>query len=158
MGGPRPLPIRDTYVKGQITAALAPEAPKIYAEVFVDPSSRQSLFKHEQGQLFIAHRDHRELLIFTDGATKWCKVWERNGWKKSNGAPLKNQDLWELLLERLRELQSTRCQKISFWHIPREQNEEADQAAKYAATLAAHPKFGIPSPDNFLVLVDPSQL
>jgi ribonuclease HI len=263
-GGPRPLPTRDRYVNGQITATLAPEAPKIYPEVFVDPSSPQSLFKHGQGQLFIAHRDHRELLIFTDGAcsdngqagaqggcsfvfrcskeiprpwnppkgayimhgafffrledvgpsgkhekptsnraelravvaalryfgtettetglefwkprdsaklviatdstyvvngaTKWCKAWETNGWKKSNGASVKNQDLWELLLERLRELQSTRCYSISFWHIPREQNKEADIVAKYAATLTARPKFGIPSPDNFPILVDPSQL
>jgi ribonuclease HI len=66
--GPRPQPTCDTHVNGQITATLAPEAPKIYPEVFVEPSSPQSLFKHEQGQLFIAHRDHRELLIFTDGA------------------------------------------------------------------------------------------
>jgi hypothetical protein len=68
-GAPRPLPIRDIYVNGQITATLAPEAPKIYPEVFVEPSSPQSLFKHEQGQLFISYRDDRELLlIFTDGA------------------------------------------------------------------------------------------
>jgi hypothetical protein len=67
-GGARPLPTRDTYINGQTTATLAPEAPKIYPEAFVEPSSPQSLFKHEQGQLFIAHRDHRELLFFTDGA------------------------------------------------------------------------------------------
>jgi hypothetical protein len=47
---------------------------------------------------------------------------------------------------------------MSFWHVPRDQNEEADRVAKYAATLAARHKFGIPSPDNFPVLVDPSQL
>jgi ribonuclease HI len=118
----------------------------------------------ETGLEFWKPRDFAKLVIATDsayvvnGATKWCKAWERNGWKKSNGAPVKNQDLWELLLERLRELQSTRCQKISFWHIPREQNEEADRAAKYAATLAARPKFGIPSAGNFLILIDLSQL
>jgi hypothetical protein len=67
-GGDRPLPTRDTYINGQITATLAPEVPKIYPEAFVEPSLPQSLFKHEQGQLFIAHRDHRELLFFTDGA------------------------------------------------------------------------------------------
>jgi ribonuclease HI len=118
----------------------------------------------ETGLKFWKPRDSAKLVIATDstyvvnGATKWCKVWEMNGWRKSNGAPVKNQDLWELLLERQRELQSTRCQKISFWHIPREQNEGADRAAKYAATLAARPNFGILSAGNFPILIDPSQL
>jgi ribonuclease HI len=74
----------------------------------------------ETGLQFWNPRKHASLVIATDstyvvnGATKWCKVCERNGWRKSNGAPVKNQDLWELLLKRLREFQSTRCKSISF--------------------------------------------
>lgn len=30
-----------------------------------------------------------------DGITKWIKGWKRKGWKKSSGAPVLNQDLWE---------------------------------------------------------------
>jgi ribonuclease HI len=80
-----------------------------------------------------------------------------NGWKKSDGAPVMNRDLWELLLERIRLLRSTRCQKISFWLVPREQNEVADRMAKYAATLGPRSRFGIPTPGNLPVLIDPSQ-
>lgn len=33
---------------------------------------------------------------FTDG---WILKWQRNGWKTAGGAPVKNQDLWEELIE-----------------------------------------------------------
>lgn len=102
------------------------------------------------GLEFWQPKESAKLVIVTDssyvvdGATKWSRTWEANGWKKSGGEPVKNQDLWELLLERVRILQSTRCRTISFWLVPRSQNESADQAAKYAATLPARPRFGIP--------------
>jgi ribonuclease HI len=33
---------------------------------------------------------------FTDG---WLEKWQRNGWKTASRQPVKNQDLWERLLE-----------------------------------------------------------
>lgn len=68
-----------------------------------------------------------------DGATSWAKSWVRNGWRKSStGDPVKNRDLWELLLgevERWRDLGL----HVALWHIPRELNGDADDAAKDAA-------------------------
>jgi ribonuclease HI len=65
-GGPRPS--RDPYVKTERSATLESEAPKTYPEAFYAPSSTpQSLFKHQDREFFVAHRDYRELLVFTDG-------------------------------------------------------------------------------------------
>jgi ribonuclease HI len=44
-------------------------------------------------------------VIYTDstyvknGITSWIKTWQRNNWKSSSGKAVKNQDLWEELLE-----------------------------------------------------------
>jgi ribonuclease HI len=41
--------------------------------------------------------------LFTDseyvlkGITEWIKGWKRRGWKNSQGKPVLNQDLWEIL-------------------------------------------------------------
>ncbi|PMD22565.1 ribonuclease H-like protein [Hyaloscypha hepaticicola] len=105
-----------------------------------------------------------KLIIATDstyvvnGATKWARTWESNGWKLSSGETVKNQDLWEELLKRFRCLQAERCENISIWHIPREQNDTADRGAKYAAQLKARPVFGVPAPNSMPILVDASQL
>ncbi len=32
-----------------------------------------------------------------DGATKWIHGWKKRGWKKSDGDPVLNRDLWELV-------------------------------------------------------------
>jgi ribonuclease HI len=93
-----------------------------------------------------------------DGATKWAKKWESNGWKLNTGERVKNRDLWEELLKRVRALQADRCEKISIWHIPREQNRTADRGAKFASKLKARPEFGVPAPGSHTVLVDASQL
>jgi ribonuclease HI len=109
-------------------------------------------------------KDSAKLVIATDstyvvdGATKWVKTWESNGWKLSCGEEAKNRDLWEELLKRVRALQADRCEKISFWHIPREQNANADRGAKFASQLKARPEFGIPPPSSHTILVDASQL
>ena len=65
------------------------------------------------------HKEFAKLVIATDstyvvdGATKWAKTWESNGWKLSSGEETENQDLWEELLKRVRALQANRCEKIS---------------------------------------------
>ena len=87
-------------------------------------------------------KDISKLVIATDstyvanGATKWARNWERNGWRHVDDHPVRSRDLWELLLERVRVLQCRRCAKVSFWRVSRKYNL-ADDAAKYAATLPA---------------------
>lgn len=83
----------------------------------------------------------RSLVIATDseyiveGATRWVRGWLRNGWRTRYGAPVKNKDLWQILLGEAERL-SDQGLKIRFWRIPREWNTEADKWAKDAATRA----------------------
>jgi ribonuclease HI len=45
------------------------------------------------------------LTIYTDssyvknGITLWTKKWQSNGWKSSSGSSIKNQDLWNILIQ-----------------------------------------------------------
>lgn len=65
-----------------------------------------------------------------DGITSWISKWQRNGWKTSAGTPVKNRDLWELLL-RLSE-----PHKIEwFWvkgHSEHPENTRCDSLAQKA--------------------------
>ncbi|KAK1960809.1 ribonuclease H-like protein [Colletotrichum sublineola] len=58
------------------------------------------------------------------GATDWIRGWVEKGWRSSKGGPVKNRDLWEALLLRIRELHREGYQ-VAFWRIPREWNVEA---------------------------------
>lgn len=78
------------------------------------------------------------LVIATDsqyvvnGAMEWTNTWISNGWRTSTGSPVKNRDLWELLLKEISRRQQSGL-RIKFWHIPREYNTVADRMAKEAA-------------------------
>ena len=78
------------------------------------------------------------LVIATDseyvveGATKWTKSWIEYSWVKGSGDPVKNRDLWELLLEEVEKFKQYGMD-IKFWRIPREWNTVTDAAAKEAA-------------------------
>ncbi len=84
-----------------------------------------------------------ELVIATDseyvalGATAWVRGWRRKGWMTKKNTPVKNRDLWELLLERIQTLQL----HVLFWRIPRDWNRLADSGAKAAAVQDAPSKF-----------------
>jgi len=86
------------------------------------------------------------LVIATDseyvvnGATEWVQGWERKGWVTAKKEPVKNRDLWELLLREIRTHKG-RGLDVVFWRIPRELNRDADEAAKKAAALASVPEF-----------------
>ncbi|WP_412057687.1 ribonuclease HI [Bartonella sp. DGB2] len=63
-----------------------------------------------------------------NGITKWIFLWKKNNWRLSNGAPVKNQELWQALdvaVER---------NKVSWhWvkgHAGHEENERADALAR----------------------------
>lgn len=36
-----------------------------------------------------------------DGITQWLSKWKKNGWRTSQGKPVKNQDMWERLDEQV---------------------------------------------------------
>ena len=80
----------------------------------------------------------KRIVIATDssyavsGATEWVFVWLNNGWRTSKGEPVKNRDLWELLVKEVKGFQKKGV-RVLFWQIPRELNAEADRLAKRAA-------------------------
>ncbi|KAK5019807.1 hypothetical protein LTR16_000253 [Cryomyces antarcticus] len=80
----------------------------------------------------------QSLVIATDseyvvkGATVWSDRWMRNGWRLSNGENVRNQDLWELLLDVI-STQKEYGLNVEFWRIPRGLNMKADSLAKTAA-------------------------
>lgn len=61
---------------------------------------------------------------FTDG---WLEKWQRNGWRTSDRSSVKNQDLWQRLLE------LTATHQVSWsWtrgHSGHSENEEVDRLA-----------------------------
>ena len=85
-----------------------------------------------------ASEGFKTIVIATDseyvvnGATKWVKSWLRKGWRTSQGQPVKNKDLWQVLLGEA-ERRSEDGLDIKFWYIPRRFNGEADRLAKDAA-------------------------
>jgi ribonuclease HI len=70
-----------------------------------------------------------------DGITKWVQGWQRNGWKTANKSPVKNQDLWQALLQAIAQHEPAGG-VAWFWtrgHAGDPANERADQLANEAA-------------------------
>jgi ribonuclease HI len=69
-----------------------------------------------------------------DGITKWVHGWQRNGWRTADKKPVKNSDLWQLLIK------ATAPHLIEWlWvkgHAGDPDNERADRLASDAALLA----------------------
>ncbi|MDX2149266.1 MAG: ribonuclease HI [Bryobacteraceae bacterium] len=66
-----------------------------------------------------------------NGITQWIHGWKRKGWKKSDGQPVLNRDLWEEL-----DAQVTRHQTDWVWtkgHANHEDNNRCDELASQAA-------------------------
>ena len=61
----------------------------------------------------------------------WARGWRRRGWKKSNGDPVLNPDLWERLLA-LYEGMDVRCRWVR-GHAGHPENERCDRLAVAAA-------------------------
>lgn len=77
-----------------------------------------------------------EVTVTTDsqylrqGIQKWVHAWQRNGWRTSDKKPVKNQDLWQQLLQHVAQHQVT-------WHWVKghsghRENELADKLANEA--------------------------
>jgi len=77
--------------------------------------------------------------IYTDsvyvknGIEKWIHNWIKNGWKTSNGSPVKNKDLWKKLYD------ITQTKTVGWnWvkaHSTNEMNNKVDKLAREIATL-----------------------
>jgi len=68
-----------------------------------------------------------------DGITDWVPRWKLRQWTKATGEDVANKDLWKRLLQLVNEQGQAGCE-VSFWHIRREDNEQADRFAKLGAT------------------------
>lgn len=66
-----------------------------------------------------------------DGLTKWIHGWQRNGWKTADRKPVKNADLWQMLIA------ASAPHRIKWeWvkgHAGHPDNERADRLASDAA-------------------------
>ncbi|KAK8071167.1 hypothetical protein PG997_011370 [Apiospora hydei] len=89
-------------------------------------------FRHWAGENFHTAVIATDSEYVVEGSTVWAKTWVRNGWKTSGRAPVKNSDLWEMLLGEVERWKDAGMD-IQFWRIPREWNGVADAAAKKAA-------------------------
>lgn len=83
----------------------------------------------------------KRVVIATDssyvvsGITEHIQTWLARDWLTAPGTPVTNRDLWEALLERLRDLHHFYTD-VLFWRIPCSWNTEADLLAKNAAAKA----------------------
>lgn len=78
-----------------------------------------------------------KIALYTDsqylknGITKWMTNWKKRGWKKADGQPVLNQDLWQKL-----DTLYSRHDVTFHWvkgHVGVELNEECDRLAKQEA-------------------------
>ena len=77
------------------------------------------------------HTDSRYVL---DGITRWIFGWQKNGWRTANRKPVKNGDLWQELVEAVRQHQVEWV-----WvkgHDGHPENERVDKLASDAAHSA----------------------
>ncbi len=80
----------------------------------------------------IIHSDSQYVI---KGATQWRKNWKAKGWRKADGKPVMNPELWM----QLDELISSRTVTWEWvkGHAGHEQNERVDQLANTEAQMAA---------------------
>ena len=78
-------------------------------------------------QPFTLHTDSR---LAVDGFTKWLPGWQRRGWKKSDGKPVLNSDLWQQMVAAAQGKRMTL--KWVRGHTGVHGNERADELATSA--------------------------
>jgi ribonuclease HI len=93
----------------------------------------QSLCRQPAGRNTVVIAADSEYVV--KGATEHLRTWVPRKWRTSLGKPVKNKDLWALLLELYGHLQRDGCE-VKFWRIGREENSEADALAKRGAAQA----------------------
>ncbi len=76
---------------------------------------------------------HSDSKYTLDGITKgWARNWRKKGWKKGDGKPAKNPDLWERMLNLVDRFQDLSFQWVK-GHAGDPLNERADELANGAA-------------------------
>jgi len=93
------------------------------------------------GQVYCNHPEEpcpvKHLVIKSDsayvvnGITEWVKKWQANGWRNAKGQPVVNQDLWRTLIDCVDEVNEYDA-VVSFWHVKRADNQQADWLANFA--------------------------
>lgn len=84
---------------------------------------------------------HLPVVVRTDsavvqgGMTEWLPGWQARGWRKTNGKPVENQDLWESIAAEMARLPLLTVVKVK-GHSGDPRNEKADKAANAAAERA----------------------
>jgi ribonuclease HI len=77
---------------------------------------------------------HSDSQYVVKGIRSWLKDWKRRGWKKADGKPVLNADLWQALDEQL-----ARHRVEAHWvkgHAGHAENERVDRLANEAAKRA----------------------
>ncbi|PHH75244.1 hypothetical protein CDD80_2523 [Ophiocordyceps camponoti-rufipedis] len=124
--------------EGVVSARLERNGP--FGQMAVQTSNRAELRAVLGALRFRAWENEgfNTMVIATDseyvaeGATYWLRIWVGNGWKTTENTDVKNKDLWEVILGQI-ELLHDRGLRVQFWRIPRQLNQVADCAARYAA-------------------------
>lgn len=94
----------------------------------------------------LGHKTDEPVTLFCDAnlipnaMNKWLATWRAKGWKKGDGKPVENRDLWERL-ERAAEGRSVRFVWVR-GHSGQEHNERADRLA-YAGARKAEKVAGL---------------
>lgn len=91
--------------------------------------------------------------LLVNGATQWLTGWKRKGWKKADGQPVLNADLWQAIDAEMQRVKTARWQWVR-GHAGNRWNERADQLAVQAAAsgtgtsrmLEADPRAGADAP------------
>lgn len=83
----------------------------------------------------ILHTDSRYLRDAVE--KKWLSNWQKKGWKKADGKPVLNRDLWEMLLPLLARHKVRLCWVEA--HVGHAENEEVDTLARQCAGQRALP-------------------
>ncbi|KDQ10487.1 hypothetical protein BOTBODRAFT_163792 [Botryobasidium botryosum FD-172 SS1] len=91
----------------------------------------------------------RKIVIGTDsdylvkGICEYIYKWKKSGWKTSTGQPLKNADLWKMLLSEVERLENDGIHVV-FYLLKRAWNTEADACAKAGAEMVDVPTEFLP--------------
>ena len=73
--------------------------------------------------------------VVVGGMTEWLPGWHARGWRKTNGKPVENQDLWASIATEMDRLPLLVVEKVK-GHSGDPRNEQADKAANAAAEKA----------------------
>lgn len=75
---------------------------------------------------------YSDSMYLINGIKLWSKKWKKNGWKKKDGEPVLNQDIWSQIRELADDI-NLECQHI-MGHSGIDLNEKADQLASEMIT------------------------